>query len=187
MRQQLAVHRRRPALKPRRCPPATLARELAERLFPRGLAAQLAHAATQVNASPCLRRIEDGLMFGLRGPAQIGLYLQPNRDGDGSWGYRPAPMSRRWTPGGAVSGPFEGAAAGSLRTAGDAAQPRAERDGRREMAWGQGAEGKSVFGTESQPSKDLLFVAGDRRAERLANPDPAAAQRSRLCRLCRRR
>ncbi len=139
-------------------PPATLARELAERLFPRGLAAQLAHAATQVNASLLFTlRIEDGLMFGLRGPAQIGLYLQPNRDGDGSWGLSASTDVATLDPGGAVSGPLKvllQVLCGLPETLLNPGRSVMVGESRRGAG---GLEGKSVFGTESQPSKDLLL------------------------------
>lgn len=143
-----------PALRP----PTQLAQALAERLFPRGLAAQLAHAATQVNASLLFTlRVEDGLMFGLRGPATIGLYLQPDVTRDGSWGLSAATEVSGLDPQGAVSGPLRvllQVLCGAPEALLNPGRVGLASDGWRAAS---GIEGKAVFGTESTPSKDLLL------------------------------
>ncbi len=139
-------------------PPTRLAQSLAERLFPRGLAAQLAHAAAQVNASLLFTlRVEDGLMFGLRGPVSIGLYLQPEATAEGSYGLSASTDVAGLDPQGAVSGPLRvlmqvlcGAPEALLSPRGSAMVGESRRRA-------GGMEGKSVFGTESEPSKDLLL------------------------------
>lgn len=72
-----------PALRP----PSQVARRLAQRLFPRGLAAELERTARQAQVSLlCTLRQESGGLFGLRAPCALGLYLQPSPTADGAWG-----------------------------------------------------------------------------------------------------
>jgi len=72
-----------PALRP----PSLLARQLAQRLFPRGLAAELERTARQAQVSLlCRLRHETGPLFGLPAPCSLGLYLQPTATADGPWG-----------------------------------------------------------------------------------------------------
>lgn len=67
--------------------PSLVARRLAHRLFPRGLAADLERAAHQGHVSLlCTLRIEQGSLFGIAGPYSVGLYLQPNQTSEGPWG-----------------------------------------------------------------------------------------------------